>query len=158
MIYADTKDRSAADLKRDAVTTWSAVRSALEACTEEDLAKPHPTHPEALAWEAIPGMSGHIGSHLMTWWLDNGDVAKAEAVALWGYGLECGLLPEGEKRADASYNLACFYARTGRVDEALPLLRASIPFDAELASWAREDHDLDRIREDPRVRELLTSG
>jgi hypothetical protein len=156
VIYAETKDRSAAEVKRAAAGSWAAVRSALEASSEADLAKPHPEYPQAQVWEAVPGLAGHLGTHLMSWYMENGDVARAEAAARWGYELECSLLPPGEKRSDASYNLACFFARAGRVNEAVPLLRDSLRFSAELARWAREDSDLDGIRDDPRVRELLT--
>ena len=155
LIYAESKDRSAAEIKRDAAGTWPALRQALEGVTEEQLARPHPDHPEALVWETVPGLAGHLGAHLMSWFMDAGDMARAETIARWGYDLECSLLPEGPKQADAKYNLACFYARAGRVDEALPLLRDSTQVNAELASWAQKDPDLDGIRDDPRVRELL---
>ena len=155
VIYAETKDRSAAEIKRDAADSWSAVRSALEASSEADLAKPHPEYPEVQVWEAVPGLAGHLGGHLMSWFMDHGDTGRAEAAARWGYELECSLFPEGAKRADASYNLACFCARAGRADEAVALLRESLPFSAELAAWARQDHDLDGVRDDPRVRDLL---
>lgn len=155
IIYAETKDLPLAAVKRAAADSWSAVGTALELISEEELARPHPRHPEAQVWEAVPGMGGHIGAHLMSWFMDHGDVARAESAAKWGYELECELTPEGAKRADAEYNLACFYARAGRVDDALPLLRASLAVNSELARWAHQDHDLDGIRDDPRVRELL---
>ena len=154
LIYAEAKDVSAAEVKRDAASTWPALRAALEGMNEEQLAKPHPSHAEALVWEAVPGLAGHLGAHLMSWFMDHGDVARAEAVATWGYDLERSLLPAA-KQADAKYNLACFYARAGRVEDALPLLRESIGLNSEFASWAREDADLQGIRDDPRVRQLL---
>lgn len=103
-------------------------------------------------------MGGHLGAHLMSWFMDGGDVARAETAARWAYAFECSMLPEGPKQADAAYNLACFFARAGRVDEALPLLRKSTRDNAELAAWAQKDKDLDGIRDDPRVRELLATG
>ncbi len=154
VIYAETKDRSADEIKRDAASTWPALREALAALTEEDLEKPHPDHPEALVWETVPGLAGHLGAHLMSWFMDHGDVARAEAIAKWGYELECSLLPPA-KHADAKYNLACFYSRAGRVEEAWPLLRDSIALNAEFAGWARQDPDLEGIRGDPRVAGLL---
>jgi hypothetical protein len=156
VVYAETKDRPAAEVKRDVATSWTALRSALEASSEDDLAKPHPDYPENQVWEAVPGMTGHLSAHLMSWYMDEGDVDRAEAVARWGYDLECSFVPEGEKRADATYNLACFYSRAGRVDEAVPLLRDSIRYKPELGKWALEDHDLDPIRDEPAVRDLLT--
>jgi hypothetical protein len=154
VIYAETKDRSADEIKRDAASTWPALREALEALSDEDLEKPHPSHAGSLLWETVPGLAGHLGAHLMSWFMDHGDVSLAEAIAKWGYDLECGLLPPA-KQGDAKYNLACFYARAGRVDEALPLLRDSFALNAEFAGWARQDPDLEGIRGDPRVAELL---
>ena len=155
-IYAETKDLPAADIKRNAADSWSALEAALEASSEADLAKAHSNYPHAQVWEVVPGLGGHIAVHLMFFFMDSGDVERAEAAARWGYELECGLLPEGEKRADASYNLACFYARAGRVDEALPLLRDSFRFQPALVEWARKDPDLTGVRDNPKVRALLT--
>jgi tetratricopeptide (TPR) repeat protein len=155
-IYAETKDLPAADVKRAAEDSWSALAAALEASSEADLAKPHPHHPEAQVWEVVPGLGGHLGVHLMFWFMDNGDPERAEAAARWAYQFECNLLPEGEKRAEADYNLACFYARVGRVDEALPLLRDSFRFRPALVAWARKDPDLTGIRDHAEVARLLT--
>ena len=154
-IYAETKDLPAADIKRSAEDSWSALTAALEASTEADLAKPHPHHPEAQVWEVVPGLGGHLGVHLMFWFLDNGDPERAEAAAKWEYEFECSLLPAGEKRAEADYNLACFYARVGRVDEAVPLLRSSLRFRPALVAWARTDPDLAGIRDHAEVARLL---
>jgi hypothetical protein len=56
----------------------------------------------------------------------------------------------------ADYNLACFYARAGRAEDAIPLLRASLEKgDASLTEWAREDTDLTGIRDRPEVIALL---
>jgi hypothetical protein len=92
---------------------------------------------------------------MMSWFLDHGDPDRAEDVAMWEYQFECSLLPEGAKRSDASYNLACFYARVGRVDEAVPLLRESLRFQPSLIEWARKDSDLAGVRDHPEMRELL---
>jgi hypothetical protein len=154
-IYAETKDLPAADVKRSAEDSWSALEAALEASSEADLAKPHPHDAETQVWEVVPGMGGHLGVHLMFWFMDGGDSMHAEAAARWGYEFECGLLPEGEKRADASYNLACFFARVGRVDEAVPLLRESFRFRPALVEWARKDPDLAGIRNHPDLAPLL---
>ena len=154
-IYAETKDLPAADIKRSDEDSWSALEAALEASSEAALEKQHPHHPEAQVWEAVPGLGGHLGAHLMSWFLDHGDPARAEDVAMWEYQFECSLLPEGEKRADANYNLACFYSRVGRVDEAIPLLRESLRFQPSLVEWARKDSDLAAVRDHPEMRALL---
>ena len=64
---------------------------------------------------------------------------------------------EGMDRANADYNLACFYGRLGDATKAQPLLRASFAARPELIPHARRDPDLDRIRDDPKVKELLAT-
>ena len=48
------------------------------------------------------------------------------------------------------YNLACFEARAGRREEALEHLRRAFEADPEkMRDWAKDDEDLDSIRDDP---------
>ncbi len=53
------------------------------------------------------------------------------------------------------YNLACSYALTGRVDEALQSLERSIVLGYRDMRWIREDHDLDSLKQDARFMALL---
>jgi tetratricopeptide (TPR) repeat protein len=48
------------------------------------------------------------------------------------------------------YNLACFEALAGRVDEALGHLGEAVEADPRTREWARSDSDFDSIRDDPR--------
>jgi hypothetical protein len=89
--------------------------------------------------------------------LDNGDVERAESAARWGYEVETSIFEKPADRADATYNLACFYARVGRAGEALPLLRQSFEAKPELMALARRDPDLDAIRDDAELKELLAT-
>ena len=156
-IYAENRNRPAADIKAEAMTSWSELHRAIEACTEDDLARPHPHAAGHEVWEMLPGVGGHLGTHLMFWYLDHGDKERAESAANWAYRLESRSFAEAEQRADAAYNLACFYSRVGKVAAAVPLLRGSIEAKPELVAFARKDPDLDRIRDDPRVVELLST-
>jgi tetratricopeptide (TPR) repeat protein len=148
IIYAEVKDRPAAEVKADAAESWTALRKAVEASSEEDLAKPHPGQSESQVWEAVPGAVGHAGTHLWSFYLDAGEENRATAVARWGFDLEGSFFTRPEQLADSRYNLACFYARLGKADEALPLLRQSFEAKPELVAWAHKDRDLDRIREE----------
>jgi len=49
------------------------------------------------------------------------------------------------------YNMGCFYAKAGEVDKAFECLRDSITS----RSWAENDPDLEKIREDPRYQAFL---
>lgn len=51
------------------------------------------------------------------------------------------------------YNMGCFYAKAGEIDQAFEYLQDSITS----KSWIEHDPDLDPIREDPRYQRLLES-
>lgn len=54
-----------------------------------------------------------------------------------------------------SYNLACAESLSGRTDDALAHLRAAVEDSPDLAQLARNDSDLDAIRDDPRFVEIV---
>ncbi|HKW07740.1 MAG TPA: DinB family protein, partial [Candidatus Dormibacteraeota bacterium] len=148
VIYAEIKDRGAADVRVEAEQSWLALRAAVEASSEEDLARPHPRFPEFQLWESVPSAVGHAGTHVWSWYLDIGDEERGMTAARWTADIEGRFFDTPDKLADSRYNLACVYARLGRADEALPLLRQSFEAKPELAGLARKDRDLDRIREE----------
>jgi hypothetical protein len=87
--------------------------------------------------------------------LDAGNEKAAKAVILWARDLTSRTSSDPHTRAVADYNLACYYARTGQAGEAVPLLRESFGVAPDLKDWSHEDPDLDPIRNDPRIVELL---
>lgn len=157
VIYEENRDRTVDGIKRDARASWEELTEAIRACSEEDLQKPHPYAPDSLLWGIVPADAGHLGVHLMFFHLDRGDVARAESAAKWGYEVETSFFEKPEDRADAAYNLACFYARAGRPAEALPLLRQSLAARPALIEVARRDPDLESIRDDAELKELLAT-
>jgi hypothetical protein len=83
--------------------------------------------------------------------LDAGDAAAAKEILLDAMGqyTDPGVL---------HYNLACAETQIGDADAALDQLRAALSEDPSLAPNAREDPDLERLRSDPRFRELVDSA
>ncbi|TMK73701.1 MAG: tetratricopeptide repeat protein [Actinobacteria bacterium] len=73
-----------------------------------------------------------------------------EAIALMQADAE----EHGEKPAFL-YNLACFEALGGRREEAVTHIVQAIEAAPRAAKWAKEDPDLESIRDDPRVSEAL---
>ena len=70
-----------------------------------------------------------------------GDWERAAAVASEG-------LAEHPDSGALLYNLACFEARAGRLDDAMGHLRAAAAAEPEhVRAWAAEDHDLDALRD-----------
>lgn len=53
------------------------------------------------------------------------------------------------------YNLACCESLTGETTEAVEHLRRAIELSAQFRDYAKEDSDLDAIRDQPAVKELL---
>lgn len=62
-----------------------------------------------------------------------------------------------DDRAALTYNLACCEARLGETEEAIKHLAAALELRPSLAELAREDSDLDAIREDTRFEELVAA-
>lgn len=155
-IYAATRDWPAARVKADAHASWNEVAAAVSACTDEDLARAHPYAAGFPMWDAIAANAHrHLAQHLTFWHLEHGDEAKAEAAQIWAREVDDAAFPGQEPRASSAYNLACFYARLGRSGPALPLLREAFAGAPRLAEWARKDTDLDPIRDEPAIEQLL---
>ena len=153
--YEENRDRSAADIKAEAHASWERLAHAVEACSEEELAMPHPGQPEMPLWDTVSGGYAHLGNHLMFWHMDSHNRKAAESAATWAWEVDGSIFATPKSRAYADYNLACFYGRVGRLDKAVPLLLQSFDVVPELVDNARTDPDLDRIRDDPRVMKLL---
>ena len=80
---------------------------------------------------------------------ERGEIEEAKAM----------IIAARERFDDAAltYNLACCEARMGDTDEAVGHLSEALEQRPSLADLAREDTDLDAIRSDPRVDELLAA-
>ena len=155
IIYEVYRDRPAAEIVAEARQSWDHIAAAIEACSEDDLLRPHPYVKDRNLMDSGPSNGGHLGIHLMFWYLESRDEASAESAMRWAYGLETAAAADAKARAYATYNFACFYGRLGRARDALPLLRESFKDAPDLAEWARKDSDLDLIRSDKEVTALL---
>ena len=154
-IYDETHDQPATAVLDAGRSSWDELTAALEACTEEDLLKPRTRRPEPL-WREIPNNTCfHVGDHLVYWHQDRGDDAAAERAAAWAHHLAMTMLPDDEAIGVAAYNFGCFFAKRGRVFEAMPHLRQGIELRPDLRDWARQDADLDPIRSEPELEALL---
>jgi tetratricopeptide (TPR) repeat protein len=100
----------------------------------------------------VLAIGGKPGSHEISTWeysfaaygyLAAGEVDKGIAV------LEEGLESKGES-ARLLYDLACLESRSGRRDEALEHVARAVELDPKFGEHARDDPDLEAIRDDPR--------
>ena len=153
-IYAATRDQPVAEVIAAARRSWDLLESVIEACTEEELDRPRPYGPPGR--KLVDGSPGdHLAAHLMWCHLEAGNERAAEAILLWARDLSSRTSSDPRTHAVGAYNLACFYARTGQAAEALPLLRESFEVAPDLKDWSHKDPDLDPIRDEPRIVELL---
>ena len=155
VIYETYRDRPLSEIRDSATSAWDRFTAALEACSEEDLMRPHPYAEGEVLWQTGLGIAYHTGEHLTYWYQESGETDRVEATQKWLRDIYVKVATDARSRANANYNLACFYARSGRVAEALPLLQDSFEGNEKLREWAKKDSDLDPIRDDPRVSQLV---
>jgi tetratricopeptide (TPR) repeat protein len=155
-IYDEHRDLAPAKVLERASASWAELLAALGACSEEDLQKPRLHRTKQEVWQVVAGNTYfHLAQHLDWWHSERGEHAAAEDAAVWAHDLAVGAFPEGGRRAVAEYNLGCYYASHSRADEAVPFIRRSLELYPDLLDLAREDSDLDPIRELPEVVKLL---
>ncbi|HEV2414998.1 MAG TPA: hypothetical protein VGX27_09320 [Candidatus Dormibacteraeota bacterium] len=153
LIYEATHGETASTVIANSQRSWDLLQAAIEGCSEEDFSRPHPLREGRKLVDESP--ADHVGAHLMWAYLDAGDEKAAEAVQLWARDLSNRMFDDPRSRGVASYNVGCFYARVRRAGEAVPMLREGMELLPQLKEWAKQDPDLDPIRDDPRVIQLL---
>ena len=104
---------------------------------------------DIVANSTIGNGSGHVSVHMSDYYLSHGDTERAFRInrdALDAViAAQLGDSPVGA----GHYNLACFCAANGRFADAVSELRQAFALRPDLIGWARDDHDLDRLRGDP---------
>ena len=154
--YAQTHDQPAREVIETAAGSWDAMAVAVSACSEETLEGPRPRRPYQKLWMVVPlNVYNHLAEHLAYWSWERDDEAAAEKALTWGYDLAIATYPGDRTRGAADYNLACIYAQRGNAAKAIPLLKRGFALRPDLVEWAKTDTDLDRIRANPELVELL---
>jgi tetratricopeptide (TPR) repeat protein len=154
-VFSANQERPAAEVKADARASYSELVEAIEACSEAELLARR-TDRDLQVWEVVPPNGHlHLGEHLGFWYEAHGDDEAAERAQLWTHSVHEAAFTEPRSRAFGEYNLGCFYARRGRIEEALPHILRSFELHPGLKESARTDKDLNRIRDDAAVRAAL---
>jgi tetratricopeptide (TPR) repeat protein len=142
-IFAENRGVAAAEAVARANAAHDRLVQAVERCSDDDLVRPRSPESDVPVWRLVPGCAwGHVGQHLAHWHLDRGEPVAAERAARRVHEIDTVNLEDPRQRAAATYNLGCFYATTGRPDEALALVREALTADPDLRDWARQDPDL----------------
>jgi len=142
IFHAERADWPWERVAADAVATAEALVAEVEAATAATLAVDRVTG-------AIMGNGPeHTLGHLAPIAARNGLEARIlDLAATFEAIIDEGGWPP-RTAAFARYNLACFHALGGRVDEARALLRLALPEQEELGTFAPEDDDLIALRDE----------
>jgi tetratricopeptide (TPR) repeat protein len=155
-IYAAARNLAAKAVIQSARQSWDSLLGAVEASSQALLRSPRPGRPNTLVWETVPSnVHAHLAEHLGYLAEARDDATGAEAAARWAHDLDVKAFPDLRQRGNADYNLACFFAKRRRADEALPLLREAFRLNPDLKAWALKDGDLDPLRSAPDLASLL---
>lgn len=134
--------------------TWEAIHDESEEVSERLIGEISATSPERLAQfgQLIGGAFGNGPFHAMSHfgWLEEAkigvDPARVSAfIEELRVGVDQGGLPETDA-GTALYNIACYHALGGRLDEARLLLREAFQMRPDLAGFSLGDTDLTALR------------
>jgi tetratricopeptide (TPR) repeat protein len=98
---------------------------------------------------------GHVAEHIANYYRGRGEserATRAQEEAVQAI-IAADLGPGAE--GSARYNLGCYYALHGQAADALAELKVAFARRPDLVVWARQDHDLDSLREDAEFQALV---
>lgn len=84
----------------------------------------------------------HWIDHLMNWYLEHGDSANAERLIQLEMRELMAFDPSPATEGIAKYNLACFYAKSRKLENAMQLLQEALKLRPDLLQWSHDDSDL----------------
>ncbi len=135
-----------------------ALDEALNRFDDEELTDPN-RYPwrkgQPLIGYVISNAYMHPISHLCQRYLKIGDQAAAFQLQEAAVRDVCEVDPSPAARSLAIYDLACLFAQTGNVDQAIAKLAEILPGSPQLIEWSRQDADLANLHDDPRYLALI---
>lgn len=94
----------------------------------------------------------HVAAHISDYYLKEGFYEKAARLQE-DYSEK--LLAFPVWKANAYYNLACFYSLNGKKDKALGNLELAFKEKPDLKEWSKKDADIDPLRNEPEYQNLI---
>lgn len=133
--------------------TWPEVDADAETTTNELIAEVQIAAADTLAEGRVAGsIMGNGSEHALAHLPPVAALAGQDAAVVTLAATMSSIIDRGDwpsrPAAFARYNLACFYALRGDVDDARALLRLALPAQDELRTFAPEDDDLIALRDE----------
>lgn len=126
----------------------------LEKMDADDLANPKHfefTNNRSILDAALSTFGWHLTSHISDFYVQQGQMENAIAVQ----EAHAEQLSSSPWKANAVYNLACFYSLQGMKEKALENLKIAFKERPELVEWSKQDPDMNPMRDDPAFQALL---
>ncbi|HZC78322.1 MAG TPA: DinB family protein [Ktedonobacterales bacterium] len=153
------RDRHWVDLLAADARVHAELLARLDALEEDNL-----VDPERYSWRkgeplvlfVLGNSFWHAQEHLAQYLSDRGDLdAATQTHETFVRETTSSSLPT-IAHAYAVYNLACFYATTGRKEQALTNLAEALRLRPALAEWSQQDPDFATLRDEPGYQQLYT--
>lgn len=153
-LAANTWEQAIERSRQSTEAMIAALEAAPEGLFHEPVREPDANGAPSVLEMAVNNGYGHPEQHLQELIAARGDEAGAMSVARRVQDAIVALDAGPEIAANARYNLACVLAARGPRDEVFDLLRQSFADNPRLIGWARQDTDLDPLRDDPAFQAL----
>jgi hypothetical protein len=159
--FQEQHDRSWQDVLADSEQTFAQLVGHIEKLTDDELLDPNRFHWQlgrSLASRLASGSFYHLLAHLAQYCADRKDIARANQIH---EQIADKLIKAGDEfmgRPYVVYNLACHYATTDQADKALPLLSEAFQIEPSLVEWAKQDSDMDPLRNNPAFQALQVAA
>ncbi|MEO7002574.1 MAG: maleylpyruvate isomerase N-terminal domain-containing protein [Ktedonobacterales bacterium] len=152
------RNRSLPDILSDFTSADAELTQRMQAFPLADLLDPHkyPDREGTPLWDGVLGNGFlHPQAHYAQYYLERGDVDHATEVYQAAARTAAKLFGDSPTYGSVLYNLACFYAVSGRREQALYTLREALPMNPGLLGWAKEDPDLTSLHDKPGFEALV---
>jgi tetratricopeptide (TPR) repeat protein len=158
--FEENRDKPAQAIIREAEAVMRAIPLALQPFSEEDLRSPGKFPGDGqttLLSYLLGGFYIHSVFHLCEGYLKLGMVDEVDRLADQMVADILSLDDSPRMRGTILYDRACFYAVSGKLDQALQTLEQSLNLRPDLKEWASQDSDLNNLHADPAFLALVGS-
>ena len=153
-IYHTNHDRSLAEIIAESDRAYTEYVAIIKSYSEDQLKHLMPFSAQeqrSLASQIMVDGYEHPISHYAAYYGRHGDLATATELH---ESAVAAVADMPDRYGAARYNLACFYAQSGQVDQALAELRAALQLRPDLVEWSKQDTDLIPLHDQPAYQAL----